>query len=389
MSDFHTEVTSEGWGSRLMGSIKSVGIGLVMFLAAFPVLFWNEGRAVRTAKSLEEGAGAVVSVAAERVEPGNQGKLIHVTGVTATDEVLADEEFGVKAPAIKLVRQVEMYQWTEEKSSKKRDKLGGGTETVTTYEYKKAWSKDQVDSGDFKKPDGHQNPSSMPFESRTILARKVQVGAFELGDSQVSELDKTEDLTVDPARASALRSAVGKAKVQNGAFYIGADPASPAIGDLRVRFKVVKPGPVTIVARQVASSFEAYPTQAGNPLLIVKEGTFSADAVFKAEQQANKTFTWILRGVGFFIMFLGITMVFRPLVVFADVIPFLGSLLGAGVALFAGLVAAALSLATIAVAWLYYRPLFAIGLLVLAAAAITALIMLARKAMARRQAAAA
>ena len=127
MSDFHTEVTSEGWGSRLMGSIKSVGAGFVMFLVAFPVLFWNEGRAVRTAKSLEEGAGAVVSVAAERVEPGNQGKLIHVTGATATDEVLADEEFGVKAPAIKLLRQVEMYQWTEEKTEKKRDKLGGGT----------------------------------------------------------------------------------------------------------------------------------------------------------------------------------------------------------------------------------------------------------------------
>ena len=389
MSDFHTEVTSQGWGSRLMGSIKSVGTGFVMLVAAFPVLFWNEGRAVKTAKSLAEGASAVISVPAERVESSNQGKLVHLTGNTATDEVLVDPEFGVKAPAIKLLREVEMHQWVEEKTSKKRDKLGGGTETVTTYEYKKEWSKDHLDSSDFKKPDGHENPASMPFESRAVLASQVRVGAFELGAEQVSGLDRSEALALDAAAAAALPAGMGKAKAHGGGFYLGNDPGSPRVGDLRVHFKVVKPGPVTIVARQVASSFEAYPTRAGNPLLIVKEGTFSADAVFKAEQQANKTLTWILRGVGFFIMFLGITMVFRPLVVFADVIPFLGSLLGAGVALFAGLGAAALSLVTIAIAWLYYRPLLGVGLLVLAAAAITGLIMLARKATARRQSAAA
>ena len=40
---------------------------------------WNEGRAVRTAESLEEGAGAVVSVPADAVDPGNEGKLVHVS----------------------------------------------------------------------------------------------------------------------------------------------------------------------------------------------------------------------------------------------------------------------------------------------------------------------
>ncbi len=33
--------------------------GLVMFVAAFPIIYWNEGRAVRTARSLTEGLGAV------------------------------------------------------------------------------------------------------------------------------------------------------------------------------------------------------------------------------------------------------------------------------------------------------------------------------------------
>jgi len=58
--DSYTEVTTKGLGSRLGASIKGVLVGVVMVTAAFPVLFWNEGRAVQTAKSLAEGRGAVV-----------------------------------------------------------------------------------------------------------------------------------------------------------------------------------------------------------------------------------------------------------------------------------------------------------------------------------------
>ena len=62
MSDSFTETTSESWGSRLMSAIGGVLVGIVLFLVSFPLLFWNEGRAVRTAQSLEEGASNVVSV---------------------------------------------------------------------------------------------------------------------------------------------------------------------------------------------------------------------------------------------------------------------------------------------------------------------------------------
>ena len=57
MPDSMTEVTSQSWFSRIVESIKSVLVGGAFFVLSFPVLFWNEGRAVRTAKSLEEGAG--------------------------------------------------------------------------------------------------------------------------------------------------------------------------------------------------------------------------------------------------------------------------------------------------------------------------------------------
>jgi hypothetical protein len=160
---------------------------------------------------------------------------------------------------------------------------------------------------------------------------------------------------------------------------MGANPQSPQVGDVRIAFEAVKPATVSLVARQVRDTFEAYPAKAGDQILLLKYGTLSADAMFKAAQAENATLTWILRFVGFLIMFFGILMVFRPLVVFADVIPLFGTLLGAGIGVFAGLGAAVLSLVTIAVSWIFFRPLLGIALLVLAAGGIAALVMVGLK----------
>ncbi len=48
----------------------------------------------------------------------------------------------------------------------------------------------------------------------------------------------------------------------------------------------------------------------------------------------------------------------------ADVLPFLGDLVGMGTAVVALALALPLSLATIAIAWVVYRPLVGIGLIV-------------------------
>ena len=96
-----TETTTESWGSRLGNSIKGVIVGLGLFVLGFPVLFWNEGNSVKTAKSLDEGEKACVSLeSAEKVDPGMEGRLVHVSGKADTKDVLTDETFGVAATAI-------------------------------------------------------------------------------------------------------------------------------------------------------------------------------------------------------------------------------------------------------------------------------------------------
>ena len=97
----------------MAGSIKSVLFGALLFVAAFPTIFCNEGRAVQTARSLDEGAGVVTSISPGLVDPTLEGRLVHLSGATRTDEVLEDKEFGVSANAIKLIREVEMFQWEQ------------------------------------------------------------------------------------------------------------------------------------------------------------------------------------------------------------------------------------------------------------------------------------
>ncbi len=362
-----TEVTSQSWFGRIGNSIKSFLVGIVFFIAAFPVLWWNEGRAVRTEKSLHEGQGAVVSVPADRVDPANNQKLIHITAKATTGETLTDPDFLVAANAIKLRRRVEMYQWKEEKKEETRKKLGGGTETVTTYSYVKTWDDSPIDSSNFKEAGEHQNPPAMAYQSRDLQAEHVTAGAFTLTPSLLGQMSDYEPLPVTEQNLATLPAdAKSKLKVSNNSFYLGPDPQAPQIGDVRVTFSAVTPAEVSIVSKQTGTSFEPYKAAAGMDIEMLKRGAFTAQQMFQSALQANTIMTWILRAVGFFVMFIGLAMFFRPISVIGDVVPLFGSMLAFGTGLFAFVISGVLSVLTIGVAWVVYRPFLGITLLAVA-----------------------
>lgn len=363
--DSFTEVTNESWFGRIGGAIKGIVIGVILFAVAFPLLFWNEGRAVKRYKSLKEGAGAVVAVSSERIDATNSGKLIHVSGKATTDETLTDPMFGVSANGLKLKRMVEMYQWKETSNSTTKKKLGGGTTTTKTYSYSKTWSTTPISSAKFKKLEGHQNPDSMLYASVQQTADKVTLGAYVLSASLVSKIQSFEPVPVASDTPLPLELQ-GKGKQHDSGFYIGSDPASPQVGDTRIHFKVVKPTEVSVIAKQVNDTFEPYLTKAGGNIELLQIGSHSADAMIQSAQESNKMLTRILRIVGFLLMFAGLSMLFKLLSVLADVLPFLGNIIGAGTAIISFLLAAILSLVTIAVAWIFYRPLLGVILLVIA-----------------------
>lgn len=379
-----TEVQTESYFSRLGNSFKGIGGGLLLFLIAFPLLFWNEGRAVKRAKALETGAGAVVSVQADKVDPANEGKLVHVTAKADTKDVLTDPLFKISSTAIRLERRVEMYQWKQNESSKTEKQLGGGTKKTTVYTYEKVWSDKPVNSAYFKEA-GHENPG-FPFESEKLRANHVTLGDFLLNDSLVDRLGDSRKLPVPadyklPAalsgksdaayvHVSRKSSAPSQVSQEQPADNAGdAVLAEPAIGDLRISWYAVVPHEVSIVARQTGKTFSAYPV-GSESILLIADSVQSAEAMFQSAQSANSAMTWFLRIAGLVMMYVGLSCVLRPLSVLMDVIPFLGDLIGAGISLISFLIALPCTLVTIAVAWIYYRPLLGIGLLVVAAALI-------------------
>ncbi len=367
--DSFSEASSEGWLSRIGKAIVAIPIGLLVFALSFVLLFWNEGRSVRTARDLAEGKSSVVSVESGRVDPADEGKLVHVTGEATTTETLKDPRFPVSARALQLRRVVQIYQWEEKSERRFRRKLGGGEETVTTYSYNKKWSDRPIDSSRFKKPEGHRNPPSRPVEAWTGRAEAATLGAFKLPPDLVGRIGGGEPLAVGEAELDALPDDLkGKAKLDGGRFTLGGDPARPEVGDQTVAFEQVRPQVVSLLARQEGDTFRPYTTRSGGSIERIQVGTASAGEMFASAEAENRVLTWILRAVGFILMGVGLMMVLSPLSVLADVVPILGSIVGAGTAFVAFGVAAVLSLVTIALGWIAYRPVVGIALLVLAGA---------------------
>ena len=409
MSDSYTTTTSESWFSRIKSSFGGILIGLIMIAIALPMLFWNEGRAVTTSKSLKEGAGAVVDVEPSPIKEENNGKLVHFTGMTNTASTLKDPTFGVEAKALTLTRSVEMYQWKETSKSTTKEKVGGGKETTTTYDYKKEWSSSPISSSNFKNKGGHENPTSFRYQAQTMTAKDVTVGDFKIPERLVAGLGNGKPLALDDSAiaaapgeatptptvaASATPAAAGvaspaasatpsptatatgtpaaagsmKPKLENGALYYGQDPGSPAIGDMRVKFSSLEPTEISVLAAQSGNTIAPYQTKAGRALETVQTGSATAAEMFASARKGNTIMTWALRFGGWLLMFIGFTMLFKPLVMIGKFVPFIGSIIAAGTGLISFVLASVISLVVVAIAWIVYRPLLGIVLLVVAAA---------------------
>ncbi len=376
-NDSYSEFSSQSWFSRIGESIKGILFGFILFIVAFPLLWWNEGRSVERYNSLKEGQGVVISVAADGLNPANNGKLIHTQGMAMTQETLTDDEFSISVSALKLQRLVSMYQWKEVEQSETHEEVGGTKTTKKTYTYTENWSRTPIDSTNFKKTAGHDNPP-MPYTDRVVQAQNVTLGAFKLNPSQVTRLSGEQDFSVQGVELP-NRMAGKKVTVTESGFYLGDNPAQPKIGDLQISFKVLKPLNVSVVAQQQGNSFSAYQTQAGSDIDLLAMGLITVEEMFSAAQTENTVMTWAIRIGGFLMMWVGLSMILSPLSILAAVVPFLGDLVAMGTGILAFLVSLPCTMTVIAVAWIAYRPWLAGGLLAVALLALVAMKFMPRR----------
>jgi hypothetical protein len=357
MANLFRRVVSEPWIGRIVSSPGRALAGLAILILGFALLFWNEGRAARTAEGLAEASDAVVSVRADRVESANDKKLVHLSGRVTVSESISDPEFGVSLDALRLRRRVEMYQWKEFRRTKRRDK------TETTYSYAPVWADRPIDSSKFRHPEGHRNPASWPVQGKEFTAERATLGSFLLSPEVVEKILTFTAVSIQGR--SPPENMRDRVKLSGDQWYMGANPARPSIGDLVVRFEAVLPCQISVMARQNDGRLEPYPGRAGSRICSVLPGSVSAAEMIRRAEEVNSTVSWIFRGVGFFLLWLGVRCVFAPGVAILGLFRPRRSL-EAGLALFAIFAAACLTLLSVSVAWIAHRPLIAFSLIGLA-----------------------
>ncbi|MCW0001302.1 TMEM43 family protein [Pararhizobium sp. YC-54] len=361
-----TETTTTSWFSRLKSGLAGLLIGPILVIGMIWLLSWNEGRSVQTYRALVEGAGIVVSIENGAVDPANEGKLVHVSGPVKPDGTPEDPVLGVSAEgAAGLNRQVEMYQWIEDSKSETQKTLGGGEETVTTYSYKKEWRPRPVDSSDFKQSDQHQNPD-MPIAGDRFTVATATLGAFTVDGKTVANLGTESPVKLSPEVIGQVTAAIGSDKPVNAngtTIYVSQNRQNPAIGDLRISFSREDISEASFVGAQKGVNVTGYKASNGRELFLSAAGKVDAPQMFDAAQSENTLITWLVRGGGLLGMFIGFAVMLSILGIIADVIPFVGSIVGFGTSVIAVILTLLLGPLVIAIAWIAYRPVLAITII--------------------------
>lgn len=368
----HKRVSSKsnpGFLERLSETAGGTLVGVGLFFLSIYILFTNEGRALQTKLSLDEGLSQVVPLDSYfSLDPQNNNRLVHLTAKLHTAQPLHDPNYKVVVQAVKLKREVEMYQWVEYSESRDYQE-NGETKTETTYTYNTEWKSELVNSRHFDKEIGHQNPSAMAVESVTVVANEVRAGPFILSKGLIDNINTFQTLSLKDFNALNLDPFL---TVYDNYFYHTQNPRRPEVGDVRVRFSYAglsgepswlgAPQTVSIVAMQRGEQLMPFKTKSGDILEFLYLDNLSAEEIFAKEHQFNSVKTWGLRAAGWALMCLGIQLAMRIIYTLVDWVPILRELVSVGIKIFALCVSCSLSLLVIAVGWLFYRPLVAFSL---------------------------
>lgn len=225
------------------------------------------------------------------------------------------------------------------------------------YSYDKQWKSGLVSSSSFKQS-GYNNPTTMEFTDYDATASPIYIGSYELPAELRGRINWQKDLIVsaNDVTDESIRSRIDE--VPGGYLYFGDDYNNPRVGDQRVRFRYTPESVISIVGVQNGKTLGAFVSESGEggDVLLFRQGAFSSTEMFDAAEAENAFLSWILRVVGWLLMSLGLYLVFRPIEVFADIIPCVGSIVGCGLIFMAVFISSFLSALTISLAWLTAHP---------------------------------
>lgn len=390
MSDEFIEVEERGLGDNLLASIKGIATGGILFLLSFPVLWWNEGRTdmsevAQQAKMANPSAvdkgldGKLIAVTGplkggEKIsdklllKPGDYLELRRVVeqfSWVEETESKTEKKLGGGSRTTKVTRYERGWSSSPMPPEKMKDPVGHRNpplllEGGTYYPSKASVGVYRFD------PKAAQLPGSEPL---TLTPDLIEEEALASAKSDAAKADDAAKPADDDGAGKALKEGAAddkedaapkkKAKKRkhhgrkvrrtivrdsNPAPVVSDKPMpssyklagnylfrgrgtaeDPQVGDVRVSFRALPPGgEVTLYGAQSGEEVRAFVTKKGDSLYrVAKGGHQEAVAGMAAE---HKMMTWILRFVGFLMMWIGLSMFFGPVNAVLDIVPFLGSM---------------------------------------------------------------
>ena len=336
--------------NKKTGIFGGVIAGLIFLVVGTGLLWWNEGNNVKNIKTIDEISKVVVEMSSEKIDESYNGKLVSTNGaLTVADKEVKDSVFGISVKAPLLTRTVEVYQWEEREET--------DTDTnATTYYYDKKWSEDIIDSSNY---DGsHKNISTKPYSNEFFAAKDCKVGAYSLSSKQIENLPTEKDIAIENATIPTGYSI-------NGNYITNSKNLnSPEIGDVRISFKYNDWTEASVLAVVNGNSFSDYISEAGKNVNEVRKGILTSKEIIKMMQDENNMLKWILRGVGTIVLICAYLAIISPITKLASYVPILGGLVGGIIFVICFIIGLVHSLLVIAIAWIRFRPILGICLLV-------------------------
>lgn len=285
--------------------------GLFFLAVGLAIIVGYEIYWARVVMPERNGMAAASSVNTDKLDPQNDGKLIHVTGELAGVENLTDPEFGVAVDALRLRRRVWMYQWEQgslqSQSSYGTEDSKGNTTTLLktrTYNYSREWLEKLIDSHSFYNA-GHDNPAIKEIPDRAVDATKITLGVFTVTPELVKQIDNFQAVPVNDKNLSALAEPIRtRAKLLDNGIYLGTNTDQPAIGDLKIKFESAPAATVSVIAQQNGNNLSPYAIGKSGSIAQLRVGTFSIQEMtsqFAKDEFQSRVLVWIFGG--FIILF--------------------------------------------------------------------------------------
>lgn len=206
---------------------------MIAALLAVAVALWFKREALMHAlEKLAAATGAPAKIDGATTPPPVEAHARNINGELVATGPARDVQLGVSANAAVLFRHVEMYQWLEH------------CDGAAACRYEVAWSA-PVDSHKFRVAKGHENPVA-PFNDAVFFAPGLKLGEYAVDpDLLVQQLHTTDFAAHDTGLPPNLAASFGE---RDGVLYAGGDPAHPTVGEVRISYRIIASGAVTLNA---------------------------------------------------------------------------------------------------------------------------------------------